>query len=84
MPLRHRNLQKSHSTQKNHSACSMLVHATLSVQDCTVSSQGPTSHPEHAVLRLRRGVAIARSRKGQAQHPPGVGGVDHAIVPQPR
>src|SRR5579862_4955045 len=43
----------------------------------------PRLHPEHAERRalVRR---VAHRRERQRQHPPRVGGIDDAIVPQPR
>src|SRR5690606_29968207 len=41
----------------------------------------PALHPEHAEPGLLdRGVE--RRRHGQRQHPAGIGGIDHAVVPQ--
>src|SRR4051794_13216382 len=41
------------------------------------------SHPEQAELR-RFDRRIGRSRKAKTKHQPGIGGIDHAIVPEAR
>jgi hypothetical protein len=41
------------------------------------------SHPKHPEPRLLRG-RVPRRRQAQPHHPPGVGRVDDAVVPEPR
>src|SRR3954464_369675 len=41
------------------------------------------SHPEQAELR-RLDRRVRRGRQAEPKHQPRVGGIDHAVVPQPR